>query len=324
MGCSPGGADTGSVGGEAPWDRGPNPHALDDVLRFDHVQVKGTHNSYHQEPANPVDDSHRYSQPTLTDQLDLHHVRQLELDLHLTEQGQWHVFHIPGIDQETSCLAFVDCLQEIRDWSDAHGWHLPITVWLEPKDDVDALVDGYQSIEGEALLTVDDAIREVWPEERLFRSDDLRGEHDTLPAALAAEGWPTLGVLRGRILFALLDAGRHRDTYTAGASNLAGRVLFVDSSSQNDPFAALVKDGSPVEITEWVQAGFAITDNGSAADDDPVSAEAADSSILAAGVHHAATDLAAPTTPYWLDLAPRCNPVRAPAECDDAEIEKLD
>lgn len=304
------------------WERGENPHLQDDVLRMNHVQVKGTHNSYHLEPDNPLDDSHRYSQPTLTEQLDLYGVRQFELDLHLTEDDDWEVFHIPGIDAETTCQRFVDCLGELKTWSDAHGWHLPLVVWLEPKDDIDGMAEGYDLIRDDLPL-IDDAIRSVWPEDRLFTPDDLRKDHADLPTALAADGWPLLGEVRGQVLFAILDTGEHRDTYLAGSDVLAGRVAFVDTSNADDPFAAMVKDGSPAEITAWAEAGFLITDNGSGAVDDAATAQAIDEEEMAAGVHHLATDMPAPGGDYFLDLAPRCNPVTAPQTCDDAEIEKL-
>ncbi len=68
-----------------------------------------------------------------------------------------------------------------------------------------------------------------------------------------------------------------------------------------------------------------VTDNGSRAGDDDATAEASDQAILAAGVHHAATDLVAPQAgAYWLDLPPRCHPVTAPVACEDAEVERLD
>lgn len=319
LACGPEATDSAP---DATWDRGPNPHTLDDQLRLNHVQVKGTHNSYHLEPDNPVDDSHRYSHPTLTDQLALHHVRQFELDLHRTDAGSFDVFHLPAIDSDTTCLAFTDCLTELKDWSDANGWHLPLVVWLEPKDELDGLADGYQPI-GDALFDVDEAIRSVWPDDRLFTPDDLRADHADLPTALAADGWPTLDRVRGKVLFALLDSGSHRDTYVAGNEALEGRVLFVDSSAPTDPYAALVKDGSPADITSWASQGFVITDNGSGAGDSDEQAAAADQSALDAGVHQLATDLPAPTEGYWLDLAPRCNPVTAPAACDPAELEKL-
>lgn len=327
LGACTGAPGNGDSGDSAPWDRGPNPHALDDVLRFNHIQVKGTHNSYHLEPETVFDESHRYTHPTLTEQLDLWGVRQFELDLHRTEDtDQWHVFHLPGVDEETSCLRFTDCLAEIKAWSDDHGWHLPITIWIEPKDEIDGLAADYREIEPEDLFALDTDIRSVFPEDRLFAPDDLRRGYDTLPAALAAEGWPLLGDMRGQVLFAMLDTGDDREAYSAETPALEGRAMFVDTSTETDAYAALVKDGSPEDITRWVQAGFIITDNGSRAADDDTAAEASDRAILDAGVHHAATDLPAPVDgrSYWLDLAPRCNPVSAPSECDDGEVEKLD
>jgi hypothetical protein len=283
--------------------------------------VKGTHNSYHQEPDVLVDASMGYSQPTLTEQLDDWGVRQVELDVHLGADGQWQVFHIPTIDDRSSCPLLADCLAELKDWSDRVGWHLPLIVWIEPKDDVDALVEGLVAI-GDQLDTLDDAILDVWPRSRVFTPDDLRGDHATLPEALGAGGWPVLRELRGKAIFAMIDSDAHRDTYLAPSDVLAGRVLFVDTTDASEPFAAMVKDGSPAEITAWAEAGFLITTNGSEAADDAPTATAKDTAAQDAGIHHLATDRPADDGgDYWLDLAPRCNPVTAPPACTDDEVE---
>ena len=52
----------------------------------------------------------------------------------------------------------------------------------------DDLLRWLEEIEPDDLFTLDTDIRSVWPEDRLFTPDDLRGSHDTLPAALAADG----------------------------------------------------------------------------------------------------------------------------------------
>ena len=113
---------------------------LDDVLRLNHVQAKGTHNSYHVEPDVVFHDSHRYSHAPLDAQLRDQGVRQLELDLHYREDVGFEIFHLPGIDEVSTCVRFVDCLQEISDWSQEQPGHLPVMIWLEPKDDMDELV----------------------------------------------------------------------------------------------------------------------------------------------------------------------------------------
>ena len=323
LGCTPTPLDTADIDTEEVWDRGPNPHLLDDVLRLNHIQTKGTHNSYHRQPASVFDDSHRYTHPPLGAQLSDNGVRQLELDLHLTDSMEWQVFHLPVIDDETVCLLLSDCLEEIKAWSDANGWHVPVTVWLEPKDELDAAAEGLIAI-GDNLRSVEDVIASIFPPERLFTPDDLRGAASSLPEAIASGGWPLLGDVRGQVMFALLDSGAHRDAYVDGAPALEGRLMFVDGGEADAPYTALVKDGSPESITEWVSAGFIMTSNGSLAGDDPEERAGLDAAIVDAGVNHAATDFSGPDSGgYWLDLPPRCNPVSAPAACDDAEIEKL-
>ncbi len=57
-GCS--GANGGTVG-----DTYPPRYPMYDVLRLNQVQAKGTHNSYHIEPADALDPSFRYTQASL-------------------------------------------------------------------------------------------------------------------------------------------------------------------------------------------------------------------------------------------------------------------
>ena len=112
-----------------PWTRNVTPLPQDDVLRVNHAQVKGTHNSYHVEKAgNTVLDWH-YTMPPLDRQLDQDGVRQLELDLHYVGKDQpIQVHHIGGLDEMTTCATFNECLRTIGIWSGAHPNHFPIYV----------------------------------------------------------------------------------------------------------------------------------------------------------------------------------------------------
>ena len=65
--------------------------------------------------------SHDYSHPTLTEQLSLHGIRQFELDVHLSKEGEFEVFHLQKIDARTSCATLAACLEECLAWSIAHG-----------------------------------------------------------------------------------------------------------------------------------------------------------------------------------------------------------
>jgi hypothetical protein len=89
--------------------------------------------------------------------------------------------------------------------------------------------------------------------------------------------------------------------------------MFVDTTDPSEPFAAMVKDGTPEEITT----------NGAEAPDDAATAAATNEAARDAGVHHLATDRPADDGgPWWLDLRPRCNPVTAPPQYTDDEVER--
>ena len=68
-------------------------YPLDDELRLHHVQVRGTHNSYHVEPETVIHPSHAYSHAPLDVQLETQGVRTFELDLHRMGDT-FDVFHL--------------------------------------------------------------------------------------------------------------------------------------------------------------------------------------------------------------------------------------
>jgi len=118
----------------------PFHYPLDQVLRFDAVQLKATHNSYHIETSDiPEWD---YTMKPLDVQLDQEGVRSVELDLHylLDDDQKGHhfeVYHVVLADQGTTCQQLTDCLQVIKKWSDAYPGHLPIYIQMEPKEGFD-------------------------------------------------------------------------------------------------------------------------------------------------------------------------------------------
>lgn len=307
-------------------DPGPSPYTLDDVLRLTDVQAMGTHNSYHVEPETPFDSSHRYTHDPLDVQLSEHGVRQFELDLHYREGEGFQIFHLPFIDEETNCLALADCLGLVRAWSDAHPWHLPVMIWFEPKDDVDSLDETLLELSGR-WDELEAAILDVIPRGRILAPDDVRGGFATLPEAIAASGWPTLGEVRGTVLFSMLDDGDHRDEYVADAANLAGKLMFVDGDGVEAPFSATFKmnDGTDPAVAERVAAGFLVTSNAGQAPEGDADHWAAS---LAGGPNFISTDFPGVRDEGWYAEVPdgnpaRCNPVSAPAECTSAEIEAL-
>lgn len=306
-----------------------DPTDLDDVLRLHHAQVKGTHNSYHLEPALPFDPSHEYSHAPLAEQLDAQGVRAFELDVHREVDGTLEVYHIIGIDAVTTCDTLEACLLQIKSWSDAQPDHLPVVVWLELKDDT-----GGQPLDTpEALQLLDDVVTGVFPPAQLLTPDDVQGEHPTLRARLQAEGWPTLGELRGQVLVTILDTDEPAEVYTSGYTTLAGRPLFVraDSDQLELPWAAIAKLGrGETDAIATAHAGnLIIATNVCGAADSDEECFAARQQAMDAGIHMLKDDFPAPVPEraYWLDFPDgtpaRCNPVTAPPECTAQALESL-
>lgn len=307
-------------------------YPLDEILTLSDVQAKGTHNSYHIEPDLAFDASHEYTHLPLDQQLSEQGVRQFEIDLHYHLDDGFQVFHIPYIDQETTCLQLSDCLRVVKSWSDANQLHMPIMVWFELKDDIDSLVPELDTLEGR-YEELEQLILSVWPRERIVAPDEVRGDFDTLSEAIKTTGWPTLGALRGRILFSLLEGGIHRDNYLEGAPSLEGRLLFVGADSAQDDHAAMFKindaQSGSAYVSSLVADGFVVTCNTDSAGDSDESNSQKLADSLASGVNFLSSDLPGPVEDrgYWFDLpegAPaRCNPVHAPNECSSADVERL-
>ncbi len=143
---------------------------VDDVVRMNHIQAIGSHNSFHLLPPPALFDGIvalspelgrdiEYTHRTLTEQLDDFGIRQFELDVFADPDGGLYanraanevvglpvesgepaldepgfkVMHTQDFDYATTCLTLVACLGEIDAWSAANPNHLPIVVLVELK-----------------------------------------------------------------------------------------------------------------------------------------------------------------------------------------------
>lgn len=349
------------------------PELTDRCLRLNQIQTVGTHNSYHAgvEPAvfellkafdAGLAASLEYSHPELATQFGEQRARQIELDVFADPEGGrysvrhgnvligrgptegvpavmsepgFKVFHVQEIDYQSRCWTFVSCLEQVKAWSAANPGHLPITILVEPKDDVipDPLaLDFTQPIPfTTALMTALDAeVRSVFSADEMITPDDVRGTFPTLEAAvLSGRGWPRLRDARGKVMF-VLD-GR-RELYVPGNPNLEGRVFFTPSSP-GQPDAAFLKRNDPLgddgqdwrDIRKLVRKGYVIRTR---SDSDTVQARNGDPRMRNAALRSAAqwvsTDY--PTladnifgTGYFVamprNLVARCNPVAAGPRC---------
>ena len=303
------------------------PLPLDEVLRVNHIQAKGTHNSYHlSSTLSAAVPEWKFDQPPLDEQLDKHGVRQVELDVHYNGNGEFTIFHVPTLDAKSTCPTLRACLKLMKAWSDQHPKHHLLSILIEPKDDLDVKkVKGHYD-------ELDAAILSVWPKQRLMRPDDVRGAHPTLRKALEIDGWPTIAATRGKAMFLMLDNGAHRTAYLQGHPTLENRVIFVRGGS-TEPWAAAVEHNDPVgsktTIEMAAKAGFLVRSDADDAKKSKSDNFAKAKAALLTGAHHISSDF--PVAPkdgsYGFVLTggnpSRCNPVTAPPSCTAEAIESL-
>ena len=307
---------------EARLDTAGTKYPKDDLLRVNHLQARGTHNSYHMFPPEGCGDlciEYQYECAPLDVQLAEQGVRQFELDLHSPAGEGTAVYHTVIIDENTTCRGFTECMAVIKGWSDANPGHHPVFVMLEAK--IHEIFPESFDLDYAAL---EQEISSVWPRERLLTPDDVRGDHPDLRTAVMADGWPTLGESRGRIVFYLHN---HWQAYAEPDPALTGRLLFVNANPEHPSAAIMARDnpiGDEEEIRALVEQGFLIrTRTDSGLSPNPARLEAA----LRSGAHFLSTDFPVPAEPggYFADIpggAPsRCNPVTAPANCESSDIE---
>jgi hypothetical protein len=146
---------------------------------------------------------------------------------------------------------------------------------------------------------------------------------------LAANGWPTLGAVRGRVLF-YLDCDRDFCLEYAGA-DLEGRVAFV-ASEPGDAFAAVRVMNTPGDdVRAAVAAGYLVRTRAismpDALHDDALTLHAELDRALASGAQIISTDVPVARSDIAVHavipdgMPSRCNPVTAPTDCISTSIE---
>ncbi len=296
------------------------------LLRLEHVQALGTHNSYHvaAKVTLPMLD---YTHPPLDEQVAMG-VRQFELDIHFDPLAtQWRVYHVAVVDEASTCDPLTACLQTLAKASKATPGHAPFVVLLEVKTPFAPLEAGWM------LDLLEEEVLSVWPIEDLVTPDLVRGAYPSLREAVEAQGWPPLDSVRDRALFVLHDKGLWRSTYTDGNTTTEGRVLFPDAGSDLDmAIAAFHTMNDPVAqgdlIAEAVLRGHLVRTRADAnlAEADPPDYTRAEAA-LASGAQFVSTDFPYPgdETSYGVVIPGgtpvRCNPVNAPAGCTSEAIE---
>ncbi|MGI9428268.1 MAG: phosphatidylinositol-specific phospholipase C1-like protein [Bythopirellula sp.] len=191
-----------------------------------------------------------------------HTPREFNTDGKMNEPG-FKVLHVQDIDFRSNCWTFVDALTELRSWSQKNPRHLPILVTMNVNDasiDFPGTVDPLP-FDRAALDELDKVLISNLGVDELIRPDDVRGDYETLEAAVLAFNWPTLAVARGKFLFVLDDFGRKRDAYLAGRAGLKGSTFFVNTVPGNPEAAIMIRNHPRAEresIAALVRQGYVV------------------------------------------------------------------
>ena len=276
-------------------------------------------------------------------------VRQIELDVYADPQGGkyrrapvcrrrgtpcrarprvmrkpgFKVLHQAYVDTHSTCLTFVVCLHPVQD-----------VVRRAPRtraDDDRGRDEGRDGGHGATFDALEAEIRSVFSPADLITPDDVRGNDPSLGHAVRTRGWPTLGAVRGRVLFTLDNEG-----LATRSSPATRRCAAASCSRRRRPVeddAAFAKLNDPIGDAAKIKAALAANMLvRTRADADTVQARTDDTTMrdaaLSGGAQFVSTDYEVPDPrfgPYVVKMPggtpARCNPVTARPTCRPTDIE---
>jgi hypothetical protein len=271
-----------------------------------------------------------YSTPLMRKLLTEKGVTPDAYDLSVMAQPGIKVIHVADMDYRSHCLLFVDCLKQVKAWSDAHPAHTPILMMINPKSSGISWPGAVKVLPWgkDAFDRMDAEIRSVFSPDQIIEPDDVRGTHATLREAVTSGGWPKLGEARGKVIFASDLSPEANAAYAEGHPSLEGRVAFM-TTFPDAPEAAYFTMNEPLKdqalIQERVKQGFLIRTR---ADADTREARAGATerreAAFASGAQFISTDYMWPderfgngyTATLPEGATARCNPVATQAGCD--------
>ncbi len=271
-----------------------------------------------------------YSTPLARKLLEAKGVTLPAYDLSVLAQPGIKVIHVADIDYRSHCLLFVDCLKQVKAWSDEHPSHTPILMMINPKSSGISWEGAAKVLPWgrDAFDRMDAEIRSVFSDDQLITPDDVKGTHATLREAVLAGGWPKLGEARGKLIFTIDLSPEANKPYAEGHPSLQGRVAFM-TTFPDAPEAAYFTMNDPekqlAEIQARVKEGFLIRTRADADTREARSgATTRREAALASGAQFISTDYLWPDdrfgTGYTATLpdgaVTRCNPVSAVPGCD--------
>lgn len=156
---------------------------------------------------------------------------------------EWYVRHNPGTlfqsGNDNNCTGNGNgtndlgaCLTDVKQWSDAHPGHDPITLFLDKKQ-------GWSSVSsGRRPVDLDNLVNSILGN-KLYKPATLQGSYPTLRQAAKARTWPTMANLAGKVIVVLTggELANHNATLSEYVQDRRGSAsLFVaaDTDEQSD------------------------------------------------------------------------------------------
>jgi len=159
--------------------------------------------------------------------LTLHHGREACLHPGKPIPGDWYVYQMCMVNDETNVMLLSQALTEVATWSHhptRRGVHKPVVLWLEFQD-----FNMFQPHEVDGLLWHAFGPRLFTPAHFMARHPHASTMHDVLHHALKTNAscgaWPTLSEMRGRVL-AVVEYGQAID-YACTDQVANARAAFV-------------------------------------------------------------------------------------------------
>lgn len=262
------------------------------AMPINYFQIIGSHNSYKKMLHSDIKHKLIKEQPNFIKKIDYGHqriinqlnsgVRHLEIDVvkdpngglysqpwanklvntplfNKQEMEQLHtagfkVLHQPGIDVQSHCVLFNQCLNTLKTWSDANPEHFVVVVMLNVKENRPKHIPGHEVLKFTKpdYVRLDKTIYDTL-QQRLFTPDDLRQKNHSLNQSVMKFGWPKEKALRGKFLF-LFDGNKQQNTiYKHQRPSLINASMFANYPA-GEPESAFMIINNPIDKFKKIQS----------------------------------------------------------------------
>lgn len=237
-----------------------------------------------------------YTHPPLAEQLAMG-LRMFELDVHYDPQGGkfsdighaaalkriaptryaeldpadqlrkpgFKVFH-GGLDMGSRCLLLRDCLQTLKQWSEANPRHFPLVIQIEAKSGAKPAIDDSYAPVTEAPFgpqqwaALENEIVKAIGADKIITPAEVKGRARNLSSAVKRKGWPTLDRMAGRFVLLLLNKKDETISYGDAAPDLPHKLFFTSQQiGSKEAGWFRMPDPTDPQVGRVIRKGFLAT-----------------------------------------------------------------